>query len=483
MTVKWITNGLVVLCFLFGNACSKNPVTGKQQAFLMSEEKEIAIGKQNDPSIVASFGLYKDTRIQSFIDQKGQQMARISHRPELPFEFKVLDSPVVNAFALPGGFVYFTRGILAHFNNEAEFAGVLGHEIGHVTARHGAQQQRNQIVAQVGLVAGLVLSKEFANFAQQAQQGMQLLLLKNSRDHESQSDELGVLYSTKVGYDSHEMADFFSTLKRLSGDSGAAIPTFLSTHPDPANRYERVHELSKRAQKQFGKRRGSLKVNRTPYLRMIDGLTYGEDPKQGFVENNTFYHPELKFEYPVPNGWQLQNSPQQVQIGSGDGKAAIIFTIAQGNSLEQVANQLAQDAQLQVSNKDRRQINGFQALTMDAIQTNPQTGQTLQITSTFIQDGSRIFVFHGLAAQQDFGRYRSAFANTSRGYRRLSDPSKLNMQPERIKVITVQQEGTLANVLGREGIPSSRFEEFAILNGMNVGDRVARGSMIKSVTR
>jgi len=197
------------------NTCSRNPVTGKKNISFMSEEREIAIGKQNDPSIVASFGLYGNTKIQSFINTKGQQMAKISHRPHLAYEFKVLDSPVVNAFALPGGYVYFTRGILAHFNNEAEFAGVLGHEIGHVTARHGARQ-----------------------------------------------------YSTKIGYDAHYMADFFQTLSRMQEKSGQVLPEFLSTHPDPGNRNVRVHKLADEEQAKTN--RTNLKVNRDSYLRMID---------------------------------------------------------------------------------------------------------------------------------------------------------------------------------------------------------------------
>ena len=130
---------LLILFLPFG--CSRNPVTGKREFSLMSESQEIAMGQQADPSIVAQFGLYQDDNLQKFIDSRGQEMAKVSHRPNLKFDFKVLDSPVVNAFALPGGYVYFTRGIMAHFNNEAEFAGVLGHEIGHITARHGAQQQ------------------------------------------------------------------------------------------------------------------------------------------------------------------------------------------------------------------------------------------------------------------------------------------------------------------------------------------------------
>jgi len=238
-----LITSLLLLSSLSG--CKRNPVTGKRELMLMSEKKEIALGKESDPAIVASYGLYEDPDLQKFIDEKGQEMARISHRPNLNYEFKILDSPVVNAFAVPGGYVYFTRGIMAHFNNEAEFAGVLGHEIGHITARHSAKQYSKQMVGQVGLVAGVVLSPNVRNNFQQIQQGMGLLFLKFGRDAESQSDKLGVAYSTEVGYDSKEMAGFFNTLSRMREGTGAeSIPTFMSTHPDPGDRFQNVKQLT-----------------------------------------------------------------------------------------------------------------------------------------------------------------------------------------------------------------------------------------------
>ncbi|HYG38475.1 MAG TPA: M48 family metalloprotease [Cytophagales bacterium] len=187
---------------------------------LLSKSQEIAMGKQSDPDIVNFFGIYEDPTLQKFIKEKGEQMVAVSHRKGLDYEFKIVDSPVVNAFAVPGGYVYFTRGIMAHFNNEAEFAGVLGHEIGHITARHSAQQYSQSMLAQVGLVVGMVISPEFAQFADIAQSGVQLLFLKFGRDHERQSDKLGVEYSTKIGYDAQEMADFFQTLDRIGTGRG-----------------------------------------------------------------------------------------------------------------------------------------------------------------------------------------------------------------------------------------------------------------------
>src|SRR5687768_10833386 len=173
----------LILVF-FVAACAVNPVSGKKQISFMSEAQEIQLGAESDPQIVAQFGAYQDPELQAFINSKGQQMADISHRPNLKWTFRIVDSPVVNAFAVPGGYVYFTRGIMAHFNNEAEFAGVLGHEIGHITARHSAKQYSNAMLAQIGLVAGMALSPEFGQFADLAQNGIGLLFLKFGRDAE-----------------------------------------------------------------------------------------------------------------------------------------------------------------------------------------------------------------------------------------------------------------------------------------------------------
>ena len=326
-----VTFPLIIFSMIIGS-CSRNPVTGKKEVMLMSSKQERALGEQSDPGIVASFGSYQNPTMQKFIDEKGQEMAKISHRPSLAYEFKILDSPVINAFAVPGGFVYFTRGIMAHFNNEAEFAGVLGHEIGHITARHSAKQYSKSMIAQVGLIVGIVASKEFRQFAQEAQQGVGLLFLKFGRDNESESDRLGVEYSTKIGYDAHHMANFFQTLHRMRGD-GETIPTFLSTHPDPLDRYNKVHDLATKWQADDLK--SKYDVGRDSYLRMIDGLIYGEDPRQGYVENNNFYHPELKFQFPIPSGWNTQNSPAQFQMVPQNGKSMMVLTLAQEKSLDE----------------------------------------------------------------------------------------------------------------------------------------------------
>ncbi len=234
-----------VVCLMVCWSCAKNPVTGKRQLVFMSQAQEIAMGKESDPQIMEFFGKYEDEKLQKFITDKGLEMAEISHRPNLNYEFKIVDSPVINAFAVPGGYVYFTRGIMAHFNNEAEFAGVLGHEIGHITARHSVIQQRNQMLSQIGLIAGIILVPEISQFVEPLSQGMQLALLSFGRDAERESDKLGVEYSSKIGYDAVEMAGFFKTLERQQAQSGGGeIPDFLSSHPSPTERNVTVARMA-----------------------------------------------------------------------------------------------------------------------------------------------------------------------------------------------------------------------------------------------
>ncbi|MEM6803479.1 MAG: M48 family metalloprotease [Bacteroidota bacterium] len=374
-----------LLLFALLASCARNPVTGKKELSFMSPAQELALGKQSDPQIVASFGLYEDEKLQAFINQKGQQMAKISHRPDLKFSFKILDSPVVNAFAVPGGYVYFTRGIMAHFNNEAEFAGVLGHEIGHVTARHSAKQYTKQTLGQIALIGGLILSPEIRQYAQEASQGMQLLFLKFGRNNESQSDRLGVEYSTKIGYDAQHMSQFFRTIHRITENAGGErLPNFMSTHPDPLDRYAKVGELTKEWQAKDSSRT-SYKVGRNEYLRMLEGMVYGEDPRQGYVENNVFYHPELKFQYPIPRNWKTQNSPQQVQMASADGKAMMLLQLAQEKTAREAANAFVTNNKLRLVDSRELNLNGMKVTAVISDQVDEQQTAALQERQAYQQ--------------------------------------------------------------------------------------------------
>ena len=446
----------------------------------MSEEQEIRMGKEADPQIIAQFGLYEDENIQAFIKEKGKQMAAISHRPNLEYHFRVVDSDVLNAFAVPGGYVYFTRGIMAHFNNEAEFAGVLGHEIGHIAARHSVEQQRNQIFGQIGLIGGVVLLPELAQFAEPLSQGLGLLLLKFGRDAERESDRLGVEYSSKIGYDANEMAGFFRTLERQSARSGQGeLPEFLSTHPNPGDRNTTVGKLAKEWKKKLNLT--DAKINRNTYLKRIDGLIYGEDPRQGYLENSVFYHPQLKFQFSVPTGWQYQNTPSQVQLASKDGKAMMMLTAGNGASLNEAAEGFHKQNNLQVMDAKETEVNGLKAIAVLAHTPQQEQRQVMQTLSYFIQYGETIYLLLGAAGANDFSGYMQVFTNSQESFKALTDQSKISKKPERVRVKTVSSPSTLREFFAKNSVEEKRMEEHAILNGMQLNDKLEAGTLIKIV--
>jgi predicted Zn-dependent protease len=466
------------------STCAVNPVTGKKQLMLMSEAQESQLGKSYDPQVIATFGEYKNDALLQFITARGNEMGKISHRPKINYTFKILDSPVVNAFAVPGGYIYLTRGILAQFNSEAELIGVLGHEMGHVTARHSASQQSKQQLGQLLLIGGMIASETFAQYAQTAMQGMQLLFMKFSRDNEREADRLGVEYMSKIGYDGRPMADFFQVLEKMSmSENKGGVPTFMSTHPDPGDRYTAVHQHTKEWQDSL--KRTDWKVNPDSYLKMIDGMIYGEDPRQGYTEGNIFYHPELKFRFTYPAGWQFQNSPLQVATAPKDGKAMIVFSLAQQKTPEAAAQATVKQYSLNVLDSRSITVNGLPALGMLSQQVgkDQSTGQqqSNQLLSYFIRHGNNIYVFHGVSTLADFPAYQPQIEATLGSFANLTDPSKLNVRPKKIIIRSATRAGTLAQVFDSFRVPQEQRAELAFLNNMELNANVPAGKLIKTI--
>lgn len=468
--------GSVLLIMTFLVSCAVNPVTGKRELMLLTESDEIQLGQQTDEAIVRQYGLYDDPQMQAYVEQLGQQMVKVSHRPDLKFTFRLLDSPVINAFAVPGGYVYITRGILAYLNSEAELAGVMGHEIGHVTARHSAKQYSKAQLAQLGLGVGSILSEDFQRFAGLAEVGVGLLFLRFSRDAERQSDDLGVEYSTKVGYDAREMANFFHTLDQMNpGEDRGGLPGWFSTHPNPADRVEAVRAKAQEWQAQVGAQ--NLKINRDIYLQRINGIVYGDDPRQGYVENNVFYHPDLTFEFPVPAGWKLYNTPTQVQIVSEKEDAIILFTFAEEATPTEAANNFINQSKALVISSGPIMVHGFSAHKVVSDISSSQG--TLRVMSYFIEKEGNVFVFHGFSAQAAFSQFQTTFQGTMEGFKRLTDQSKINIEPQRIAVKKVNQATTLEQALRSFGVPDGELNEMALLNGMNLTQSVPANTLIK----
>ena len=465
-------------------SCAINPVTGKKQLMFMSEAQEIKLGNQYDPQVIATFGEYKNEDLSALIQDKGKEMGLISHRPKLEYHFRILDSPVINAFAVPGGYIYLTRGIMAQFNNEAEMLGVLGHEMGHITARHSASQQTKQTLGQLLFMGGMIASEEFRKYGEYAMQGMQLLFLSFSRENEREADQLGVEYASKIGYDANKMADFYQVLVKMNmASKQAGIPTFMSTHPDPGDRYNAVIRDASKWQDSLDF--SSWKVNKDNYLHMLDGMVFGEDPRQGYVEEQSFYHPELKFKFPVPLAWMLDNSPMQVRMYTPDGKALMFLTLASQNTLDDAAKVTLQQMELNLLESKKTVVNGMPAISALSYQAtqNQSTGQqdTIMVMSYFIDNNGNYYAFHGVTAQADYNTYARIFKPTIESFDKLTDPSKLNRQPKKIRIKKVQRSGSLADAFRSFGIQQQQMEKLAFLNNMELSDQVPAGALIKIV--
>ncbi len=477
----WI---LLASGLLFIEGCAINPVTGKRQIMLMSEAQEIQLGRDYDPQVIATFGEYKNEELLALIQQRGKKMGLISHRPNLEFHFKILDSPVINAFAVPGGYVYLTRGILAQFNNEAEMLGVLAHEIGHITARHTASQQSKMQLGQLLFIGGMIASEEFRKYGEYAMAGMQLLFLSFSRENEREADRLGVEYTSKIGYDAKKMADFYKVLIKMNlANHQGGVPTFMSTHPDPGDRYNAVKRDAEKWQDSL--KLAPWAVNSDGYLGLLEGLVYGEDPRQGYVEGNVFFHPELKFNFSFPAGWKLENSPMQVMMAPEDGKALMVFTMAPAKSLAEAEQLTLQQLKLTPRSSRQTTVNGMPAIATVSSQTsqNQNTGQqqTIQVLSIFIDDNGTYYVFHGVSAEADYNNYIRLFESSMTSFARLTDPVKLNVFPKRIRIKKVVQSGNLSAVLRGFGVAQDKLEEVAFLNNRELTETIPTGTLIKTI--
>jgi predicted Zn-dependent protease len=467
---------IYILWFLvmFIASCAVNPVTGEKELSLYSEQDEIAIGKQTDVQIKNQYGIYNDPALNDYVERVGVSLGPHTHRSHLEYHFAVLDSPVVNAFAVPGGYVYVTRGILALMRSEAELAVVLGHELGHVNARHSIHRMSEQTLFGLGLAVGSSLNKTVADIAGIAGVGIQLLFLKYSRDDERQADQLGVEYSRKSGYNPGEMIDFFTSLEKMGDLSGRhSIPGFLSTHPLTSERIQNTKDMLLESDR-------NLQVKPATYLNQVENMVYGDDPRRGYVENNTFYHPEMRFSFGFPQGWQLQNMPAQVIIGSDDGEAAVILQAEKSSEdLQNYARNLTADTQnLKFLRDQSRKINGLTAY-QQLYNYYPQDSPDLRVLLSFIKYGSYIYTFTALSTITNFDQYDNQFERLVSSFRRLTNRFYLNRQPKRIKLHKANGRQNLQKIFQGAGIKEDLWSRFAIINGMELSGTPPRNTLIK----
>ena len=455
--------------------CSVNPATGERQLTLISESQEIQMGREADQQITAQLGLYPDESAQQYVSSLGQALAAKSERPDLPWSFKVVDDPIVNAFALPGGFIYITRGIMAHLSSEAELVGVLGHEIGHVTGRHSVERLSKAQLAQVGLGVGMVVSPRFRQFGDLAQMGMGLLFLKYSRDDERQADDLGVRYSLRGGWDAREMPEVFTVLKRVGEIAGAGgIPNWLATHPDPEQRKERIEGMLAGRDAEFE----GLKVERAGYFQRLDGMVFGPNPREGYFKDGVFYHPDLKFKMSFPAGWQTNNTRQEVVAINEAQDALLQLALAQDADTGAAVRRFLEQEGIEAGQVRGTRINGLGASWAPfevPDEQNPLSGRVV-----CIRYGENTYQLMALAKRDSWSQNNAALERSQGSFARLTDRRFLDVQPARVKLERIPRAMTLEEFSRR--YPSSiDLETLALINHVQPGDRLEAGATVKRV--
>lgn len=438
-------------------ACATNPVTGDRELALVSESQEIQIGRDVAAQAEQQFGLVEDEALQAYVHRLGSQLAQASERPELPWTFRVADDPTPNAFAAPGGYIFITRGLLALLRTEAELVSILGHEIGHVTARHSVAMMSRAQLAQLGLGIGSMVSPTVAQFGDLAAGGLQLLFLSYGRDAERQADDLGYRYALEQGYDVREMVNVFAALQQSAQMAGESpVPSWLASHPYPEDRIARIN-----------KRLATLAVATPPrrigedeFLAQIDGLVYGDNPRDGYFEANRFIHPELAFRIDFPRGWRTQNLAQAVVAGSPAEDALVQLMLVPG-TLKEAANAFFAQQGLTAGRVGSQQVNGLPAIIGSF---EAQAGQAIVgglVTFVSLEGRTYRILAYTPAGQQ--AAYEQTFRAAMTSFSRLDNAKALARQPQRLAIVRVGRAMTVAEF--NKAHPSSvPVEELALIN-------------------
>ena len=457
-------------------SCVTNPATGRKMFSLISESQEIAMGQKYSEQIDATMGLYDDPELQAYVERVGLALAAVAERPQLPWSFKIVDDPVVNAFALPGGPVYLTRGILAYFSSEAEMAAVLGHEIGHITARHSVEQMSRAQVFNLGLAVGSIASSAIARNIENVGAGLQVLFLSYSRGDEHQSDMLGIRYASRSHYDVREAVSMHEKLGRLTAmRGGPGIPDWLSTHPSSEDRIERLEAQADTFPVSYF---ATAKLGAAEYLAKVDGIVYGENPRQGFFQGARFLHPDLRFRIDFPSRWDSANLPQSVMAQSPNQDALVALRLADADGHQNAASEFFDQDGVTASGVRATTINGLPATTGQfRARTNNAVFEGL---AAFIDFAGTTYQILGYTIAGRFGTYDDSFRASIQSFRELKDQRALDVQPLRVQLMTLRRDASIAEIARSKPTPVT-LAELAVINGVAEDETLPAGTTIKWV--
>ncbi len=464
-------------------ACTLNPATGERSfTAFMSPEDELRVGREQHPKILQEFGGdYDHARATAYVNEVGQKLARVSDLPNLKYTFTVLDSDVINAFALPGGYIYISRGLLALANTEAELAGVLAHEIGHVTARHSAQRYSSAIVAGLGTaLLGIVAGGEAA---QLGQQGAAIYLQGYSRDQEFEADMLGVRYLARAGYETGSMASFLASLKAYS-----ELEAKISGLPDPASRYNIMSTHPRTGDRVIAATRAAQatsvanpRIGNLDHLNAIEGIVFGDSDAQGFVRDRVFAHKDLGFRFEVPDGFHLANGTRQV-VARGPNDSIILFDAGakthRGSMASYLANVWAPSARL--TDVETLDVNGLEAAT--GTTRVARRGRAVDLRLVAIRfSPDQIYRFMFVTPPAMTQQLSVPLRRTTFSFRRLSEREKADLRPWRVTTATVAPSSNVSKLSRGLPLPGPKEEWFRVLNGLRPGSEPFPNQRVKLV--
>jgi predicted Zn-dependent protease len=468
--------------------CATNPASGAD-AFtpFMSEADEDRVGKEEHPKVLKEFGgAYNDQAVQKYVTSIGGLLKATTSQANKPYTFTVLDSDVVNAFALPGGYVYISRGLMALANDEAELAGVVGHEIGHVVARHTAQRYSQSVITGLGaaILGAITKSETIGNIAQL---GAAAYVQGFSRDQELEADQLGIGYMTQAGFEPFAMSSFLSSLEgenqlalKKAGKEGADPEASLfSSHPRTADR------VAIAARTAAADAKGPIARDREIYLKKIDGMIYGDSPSQGFVDGRRFMHPELKIGFEAPPGFRMQNG-QDALIGrlKGGGAAFQFDGDRTKNTQRSMATYITSDwaPKLGLGDVETFTVNGMEAATGNAHIRSDSGQQEVRLVAIRF-DANQIYRFMMVGAPEIAVGLEEQYREMVHGFRRISEREAATLKPRRLKVVTVTKGDTPESLARRMAVDEFPLDAFLVLNGLKPGAALPSGSKVKIVVK
>ena len=460
------------------SGCAVNPVTGKQDFVVLSEEQEIQMGREYNAQILRQYQIYEDEKIQNYVQSIGESLAKKSHRPNLIYRFTVLDSPEINAFALPGGYIYINRGLMAYMSSEEELAAVLGHEIGHVTARHSVRQYSQAQLMGV-LSAAIEINSgrtagDLANLASGA------LLSGYGREMELEADDLGAQYIYQDGYSPQGMYDVLAVLKdqeiyskKVAKQRGIEPRNYHGVFASHPSNDKRLQEILDNVSQNFVKGTNKSKSN---YLAMIEGMVFGDSQQAGVTRGNEFFHGPLNLYLSSPENWEIINNANSLVFKAPFGEATLQVTLEDLNFVESPEEYLKRFVR-NTTDEEVLMIDGLSGFTAKTY----RSGRTTRMAVIFKDDKAYQFIAYLKDRDGDFSSYDLQFMNIIKSLRSLTEKELKYSQPLRIKTYKVRQGETYESIASTSSITLNAEDQLRLLNGDYPDKELAVGRVIKIV--